>query len=101
MRICLRSLKTTPVVALEVEADSIPLPLRREFLAQREVIKVFERNLSLKKRFYEIKNNIDDHGLTFLEKNYLKIVSTIDQSRNAKVNRFPPNLRISELVRSH
>lgn len=34
LRICLRSLRTTAIISLEVEAGSVPLGLRREYLAR-------------------------------------------------------------------
>lgn len=92
LRLCLRSLKSTPINALEVEAGSIPLSLRRDYLAQREVLRVFERKLPLMQRFRDIRENLDDYGLTFLEKNYLKIAGIIDQACNAKEHKFPDSL---------
>lgn len=78
LRICLRSLRTTAIPALEVEAGSIPLTHRRSYLARKEILKSFEYELPICKRFEINKNNLDEFGLTFLEINSLEISTLTD-----------------------
>lgn len=39
LKICMRSLKTTSIPALETEAGSVPLHLRRQYLTRKEILK--------------------------------------------------------------
>lgn len=39
LRICMRSLRTTPINALQAEAGSMPLSIRRELITRKEILK--------------------------------------------------------------
>lgn len=76
IRICLRSLETTTISALKVESGSVPLQFRRKYLAKKEVLKSSEYDLTIMERLNEIKNKLDGYGLTFLEMNYLMMLTS-------------------------
>lgn len=98
LRICLRSLKTTSIHALEVEAGSVPLDLRRQYLARRECLKVYEKNLPICEHLENIRTRLDDHGLTILERNVLSIDGLLGTVCRADLRSFPDNCQIRELV---
>lgn len=39
LRICLRALRTSPINALEIEAGCMPLEIRRQWIAEKEILK--------------------------------------------------------------
>lgn len=51
----------------------------------------YERNLPLAKRLDKIRGNLDDHGLTYLEKNCLKISTLLEQVCKARLPVQPSN----------
>lgn len=67
LQICLRSRKTITRAALEVEAVSMPLRIRRKFLAQREILQTYSKNSPMKRRLEEMKGYLDGHRLTYLQ----------------------------------
>lgn len=85
LRICLRSLKTTIISAMEDEAGSTRLKLRSDFLSRKEVLKIFERNFPLTKKLNDILNHQDDYGLTFLEASALWISDLLNSICNVNV----------------
>lgn len=94
LRICLRALKTTPINALLVEAGSVPLQLRREFLTKKEILKTYQRNLPMASRFGNIGEDTNGRRLTFMENISCKIKQVTNITCKPSYVEFPSNLRI-------
>lgn len=61
LRMCLRSLKSTTISALETEAGSIPLPIRREYLARKQILKTFVKKFPMKERWERLEYRLDGY----------------------------------------
>lgn len=64
LKICMRFLSSTTIVALEVETRSVPLFLRRKFVARKEILRTFEHGLLMVTRLNGISNDLDAIGPT-------------------------------------
>lgn len=83
---CLRSLKTTTIPALETEAGSMPLPIRREYLARKQILKTLEKKFPMKERLERLEYRLDDYKLNSLETNYVRISDLF--RRDAKITEY-------------
>lgn len=95
LRICLRSLKTTPIPALETEAGSVPLNLRRQYLTRREVLKAYEHDFPITIYLDSARYSFDGGGATYLEQNCAEISDILDEICKARFAELPNNLNIS------
>lgn len=98
MRICMRSLKTTSIHALEVETGSTPLKIRRKFLAHKEVLNVYKKGLPMMSRLDLAMGRVDTHGLTYLEVAGLEISDLLGEVCRAKLTKLPDNLKVTETL---
>lgn len=82
-------------MALEVEAGSLPLRIRKKQMARKEVVKALEMNLPIASRLEGLLDVLDVQGLTFLEMNAVEMPQVVKSICKTKLSGMPPNIRVS------
>lgn len=98
LRICTRALKSTSIHALETEAGSVPLRLRRSYLTRKEILKSYEFDLPISQRLNDLRSVLDVGNLTFLERNSIEIQDITDRICKAQLSELPDNLNVSTIL---